>query len=138
MGGGGDPDPLHSEIFSQVAPYYLSIGMSPSDFWDGDPEYAVHYREADKLRKSRASYDAWLQGYYIYETLINVAPLYRFGIKNPKVRPYFEKPIPVTAEGIEMEETEKEQRIMNKGLQKMFSLTVKVNQRYADATDSGT
>lgn len=138
MGGGDSPGPPYSEIFSQVAPYYLSIGMSPSDFWDGDPDYAVHYRKADDLKRSRASYDAWLQGRYIYDILVSVAPLYRFGIKNPKAHPYYEKPIPVTEESIEREEAEREQRVMNKGLQKMFSLTVKVNQRFADGTDPGT
>ena len=34
-------------------------------YWDGRPELAISYRQADVLRQKRSNNDAWLQGAYI-------------------------------------------------------------------------
>lgn len=53
-------------MFLDVFPYYLSIGCSFDEFWNGEPWIARSYREAEEYRKERRNYDAWLQGLYVY------------------------------------------------------------------------
>ena len=129
---------MYSEIFEEAAPYYYSIGMTPEQYWDGDIEYPKQFRKADDLRKERFSADAWLQGYYIYETLADVAPLFKFGIKHPKAAPYFKEPIPVTKEAIEQAEEEKARQEMEKGKTKMLKFAVGINARMSNGANSGT
>ena len=51
-------------IFDEALPYYLAIGMPYELYWDGRPELAISYRQADILRQKRSNNDAWLQGVY--------------------------------------------------------------------------
>lgn len=112
--------------------------MTPSDYWDGDNDYPKQFRKAEQIRREQASTDAWLQGYYIYETLVDVAPLYRFGVKNPKPRPYFKEPIPVTEEAIRTAQEAEEKEKMERGKSKMLKFAVNVNARYKNGSrDSG-
>ena len=108
------------------------MGMTPTDYWDGDIEYPKQFKKADDIRRERASSDAWLQGYYIYETLIDVAPLYHFGVKNPKARPYFKEPLPVTEEAIRKAEEDEAKKKMEKGIGKMLKFAVAVNAKMGD------
>ena len=79
--------------FWEVFPYYLSLGMTPEEFWDGDPLLARCYRQAAKLRQERKNQDAWIQGAYIYEALVDAAPVFRaFGKKGTKPVPYRDQP----------------------------------------------
>ena len=130
---------MYSELFVELAPYYYAMGMTPTDYWDGDIEYPKQFRKAEKIRREKASTDAWLQGYYIYETLIDVAPLYRFGVRHPKAAPYFEEPIPVTEEAIREAEEAAAKQKMEKGKNKMLTFAVNVNARFKNgSTDPRT
>ena len=73
-------------------PYYLSVGMTPQDFWHGDPELVRIYRSADELRVRRADSIAWLQGMYVYEAICDVAPILRPLSKARKPMEYAKKP----------------------------------------------
>ena len=73
-------------------PYYLSVGMTPQDFWHGDPELVRIYRSADELRVRRADSIAWLQGMYVYEAIWDVAPILRPLSKARKPMEYAKKP----------------------------------------------
>lgn len=123
----------------ELAPQYYAIGMTPSDYWDGDIDYPKQFRKAEDIRRERVSTEAWIQGYYIYETLCSVAPLYKFGIKHPKPLPYFKEPIPVTAEAIRQAEEAAEKSKMEHGKNKMLKFAVNVNARMKNgSTDPGT
>lgn len=90
-----EPNKLFSytEIFEQECPFYMSIGMSYDEFWYGDCWVASYYREAWKLKKQQLNEQFWLQGVYIYEALIDVAPiLHAFTKKGTKPLPFPEKP----------------------------------------------
>lgn len=43
--------------------------MTAKEFWEDDPWLAAAYRDADKLRRQRASDDMWLQGVYIHHAV---------------------------------------------------------------------
>ncbi len=97
-GNAGDDGNIHcppfryTDTFNEIFPFYLSIGMTPEQFWDQDCTLVKSYREAFELREKRQSEMLWLEGAYIYEILLDVAPLYRtFKPKKPK--PYRKEPI---------------------------------------------
>ena len=47
-----------------MLPYYLSIGMTPEQFWYDDPWLAAAYYRAHQLKIQRRSEEMWLQGLY--------------------------------------------------------------------------
>ena len=77
-------------------------------YWHGDPKLAKAYREADKLRLQRENQRLWLQGAYIYNIMVSVAPTYN-SLKPHDPLPYMEHPIPITEK--EVEEIEKQKMI---------------------------
>lgn len=58
-----------TEIFEDVFPYYLSIGMSYEQFWYGRPELVIPYRRADEIRRRRINQELWLAGMYTADAL---------------------------------------------------------------------
>ena len=107
----------YGEIFEQLCPYYLSIGMTYEQFWYGDVSMAKAYREADELRERKRNFELWLQGSYIYEALCDASPLFRFTMKKGSVKPepYVKEPYPITVAEVrerkEREARQKEERI---------------------------
>lgn len=59
----------YTEIFEEVFPFYLAIGMSHEQFWDEDPKLVKAYRKADEIRKRRMNEELWLNGIYMGEAL---------------------------------------------------------------------
>ena len=106
-----------SDVFEQLCPYYMSIGMSYDEFWNGDVEMVKAYRKANELRDRRNNQDMWLQGRYFCDALCAASPLYRFTMKKGMIKPepYIKEPYPITeAELREREEREaraKEERL---------------------------
>ena len=108
---------VFSDVFEQLCPYYMSIGMSYDDFWNGDVDMVKAYRKANELCDRRRNQELWLQGRYFYDALCAASPLYRFSMKKGiiKPEPYTSEPYPITeAELREREEREaraKEERL---------------------------
>jgi hypothetical protein len=103
----------YTEVFEQLCPYYMSIGMSYDDFWQGDVDMVKAYRKANELRDRRHNQDMWLQGRYFYDALCAASPLYRFTMKKGMIKPepYTKEPYPITeAELREREEREAKAR----------------------------
>jgi hypothetical protein len=112
-------------------PYYLSIGMSPEQYWDGDSTLTIHYRKADEIRNERKNQELWLQGMYIYEALCDVAPIiHAFAKKGTKPRPYATAPYSLTTRQREREKVEKERGKHNKGLRYMEAMMSSNNKRF--------
>ena len=107
----------YTDVFEQLCPYYMSIGMSYDDFWNGDVDMVKAYRKANELCDRRRNQELWLQGRYFYDALCAASPLYRFSMKKGiiKPEPYTSEPYPITeAELCEREEREaraKEERL---------------------------
>ena len=96
------------EVFEQLCPYYMSIGMSYDEFWNQDVSRVKAYRKAYELREKRRNQELWLQGMYVYEALCDASPLFRFSMKKGSIKPepYVKEPYPIT----EAEVREKEER----------------------------
>lgn len=58
-----------TEIFEEVFPYYLAVGMSYEQFWYGRPELVIPYRRADEIRRRRMNEELWLAGMYTADAL---------------------------------------------------------------------
>lgn len=70
----GGSEVIHSpqtftEIFDEVFPHYLAMGMSYEQFWEGDPAMVRPYRRADAIRRRRMNEELWLAGVYTAEAL---------------------------------------------------------------------
>ena len=114
--------------FYEVFPFYLSIGMTPEQYWDGDPSLPKYYRKAHELQRKRRNEDLWLQGMYVYEALCDVSPLLQaFAKKGTKAHPYVDRPYSITKDDREEERKLKEQRDREKAKQYMLGKMAKIN-----------
>lgn len=131
------------EVFDNQCAYYMSIGMTYSEYWDGDAMMPRFYREAEELRRRRENYNAWLQGAYVYEAIKDLAPsLKAFSKARPK--PYRDTVIPLLPSEIkEYEDRQKKKRYEEnlarfKGLaQQINEAIIKSQEEVADGSGTG-
>ena len=117
----------YAEKFREQFPYYLSIGMTAEQYWDGDPEWARAFRKADELRLERKNQELWLQGMYVYEAICDASPiLHDFAKRGTKPHPYVEKPYPITEKQYKRNKVDKEKDTFDKG-KKMMEAFMKLN-----------
>lgn len=87
-----------TEVFKELFPIYLQMGMSYNQYWHGDVELARYYRKAYKRKQrddlERENYLLWLNGLYIYGALNRIAPLF-VPFANTQPEPYFNEPFPI-------------------------------------------
>lgn len=92
----GEPvegSPTFSEVFDEVYPYYMYLGMSYEEFWNEDPYLVRYYREANRVRNEVLNNQYWLQGAYFYEALCRVSPVFNpYAPSGTKAHPYLEEP----------------------------------------------
>lgn len=83
-----------TETFEEACPIYMSYGMSYNDFWFGPAYMTQFYRDANKLRIRQQDENNWMIGMYVYEAVLDCAPvLHAFSKKGTKPLPYVEKPL---------------------------------------------
>ena len=83
----------YTEVFDEQFPYYLSMGMSTDEYWNSDSALTTAYRKAYKLKWEDRNRALWLQGEYIYEALVYVAPIFNaMSKKGTKAHPYPSEP----------------------------------------------
>lgn len=118
----------YTEVFYHHLPYYISIGMTPNLYWDGDCRLTEIYRKADEITQRRKNQDFWLQGMYIYEALIDVAPvLHSFAKKGAKPMPYSSEPYPITAKQAEEREERQAKTRREQAKAKVAAWALKTN-----------
>lgn len=61
----------YSQIFDECFSFYLSIGMTPAEYWEGDNDLPKEFRKAYKLRQENENYKAWLNGLYFYDAFMS-------------------------------------------------------------------
>lgn len=134
-GGGGiattAPLKTYTEKFIELFPYYLSLGMTEEQYWEGDSWLVVAYRKAEEYRKHRKNLEMWLQGAYIYEALMRVSPiLHAFAKKGTKPSPYLTEPFAITEKQAESKQEKKEKKAYDKGKALMEGFMVQHNKKF--------
>lgn len=125
------PRKTYTERFWDHFPFYLSIGMSAEQYWDGDCWLTKSYRDAHEQMLERQSMLAWLQGRYFYEALCDVSPLlHAFSKKGAKPAEYCERPYPITPRGVKQKEKEAEKATYEQGKAKMQAFAEKINKKF--------
>lgn len=67
--------------------------MTYEQYWEQACDLVKYYRRAAQIKQDLKNQDAWLQGAYFYEALIDVAPILRaFAKKGTKPTPYANQP----------------------------------------------
>ena len=111
-----------TEIFREAFPQYLSMGMSYDEFWNREPWLVKAYRKAWEMKVSQRNWEMWMQGGYIYDALLKVAPVMSGGGMGHKgkVEPgkYPDRPYPLT----EKEVRKQEEARRRAALQKMLAV----------------
>ena len=121
----------YTTTFNEAFPFHLSIGMTPEQYWDGDPMLAKYYRQADELKRKRKNQELWLQGMYIYEALCDVSPILRpFAKKGTKPVPYPDHPYALTVKERKDEQELLEKREREKAKRYMEAKMAELNRRF--------
>ena len=124
-------------MFEEHCPYYLAMGMSYSDYWDGDASMTRYYRKAHDAKRREKNFFAWLQGLYVYHAVLDASPaLNPFG--NGEVFPYRDEPIPLEYDEKVEQEERKNQSKMENGLSYFTALAGKLNQKFKEGDESGS
>ena len=103
-----------AEMFMNICPAYMAMGMTWNQFWHCNTKVHRSYRLAWAQRKQYRNWEMWWQGSYIYEALLKVAPVMRAAFGKGKVEPgkYSEEPYPLTAkEAEERKQIQQKQRM---------------------------
>lgn len=81
-----------AQLFEILAPYYISIGMTLDEFWNGDPRLVLTYIQAEIIRVRRKQRELWHEGIYTAQAIASVFS---------KEASYFKEPLPDTVQDIE-------------------------------------
>ena len=84
----------NTQIFEESFPFYLAIGMSYAEYWEGDPILTQYYRKAYHIKQEEINNNAWLQGMYIYDAVSTALynSLRGMGKSKPPAKDYAKQP----------------------------------------------
>ena len=107
-----------AEMFMELCPSYMAMGMTWNEFWHCNTKVHRAYRLAWKQKKAYRNWEMWWQGGYIYEALLKVAPVMRAAFGSGKVEPgkYSDEPYPLTKKEAESMQERKRQEAMKRML----------------------
>lgn len=107
--------------------------MTYEQFWEQDCELVRYYRKAAQIRQDLKNQEAWLQGAYIYEALIDASPAFRsFAKKGTKPIPYRNTPYDLFTEN----DKERRERVQQKQDEQakayMEAFALSINKRFQE------
>ena len=124
------------ELFEKHLPYYMAIGMSYDDYWNGDATLTRVYQKIHRLHQQEKNHELWLQGMYIYEALCKVAPIFRsFAKKGTKPAPYSSAPYPLSMNEAEDRKRKEERLKYQTKQQKVLTWMKRVNKSMKEEGD---
>ena len=94
-------------------PWYLSIGMTWEQFWQGSPSLTVAYRKAHELQSKRVNLEQWRMGQYVVSAL-QVSVVNMFLKKGATPIEYPKQPFPLNQEELEQREMERQEQLEEK------------------------
>ena len=124
------PPLRYTEKFEELCAYYMSLGMSYHDYWDGDCCMVRYYRQMDEVRKERVNSEMWLQAAYIYEALLDASPVFNPLSRKNKPFPFRTEPFPITTAGSKQSEERKKKQRLEDGKEAMRRMMDVINKRF--------
>ncbi len=100
----------YAEIFEESFPFYLAIGMSSAEYWEGEPSLTRYYRKAYKIKQEEINNNAWLQGLYIYDA-VSTSLHNALRDKNQRAKEYAKQPFNFENKNKEKSEFEKAKKV---------------------------
>jgi len=102
----------YGDIFDELCPHYLVMGMTAEQYWDGESELKKFYRKAYQIRleneRKAADRDNWYMGIYVRLALASVPLLVNgFVPHGAEVQDYPEQPFYIQEEERKKEENRK-------------------------------
>jgi hypothetical protein len=84
----------NTEVFEECFPFYLAIGMSSAEYWEGDPSLPRYFRKAYRIKQDEINNNAWLQGLYVYDAVSTALhnALRGMGKQKPPAKDYAKQP----------------------------------------------
>lgn len=129
---------LICKMFDDCFPYYLSLGMTYEQYWDGPPRLVVAYRKAEEIRSHRKNWEMWMNGRYTYDAVMRLIPSLQL-VKPREPIEYISEPYPLTRkdyeERLEREEKRKQEEIKAKLM--AFANVHKSNKVKVEDTQNG-
>lgn len=112
------------------------MGMPQDEYWNGDSTLVKYYRKADEIRKEERNTELWLQGLYVYEAILDLAPILRAFTKNPKPEKYSKEPYPIS-EKERKRRKERDERIAAEEFRaKMIAKAEAINRRLKEEQEN--
>lgn len=129
-GGSEDTEsPLFiSKMFEECFPYYMSIGMTYDEYWNGDPSLVRAYRKAEDIRQHMKNQDMWLQGRYIYDAIIRLIPSFN-PLKPKDPIEYMDEPYPISEKDVRERELREQKRKQEAIRNKMMAFAAAYNNK---------
>lgn len=138
-GGTSRPSPIlrYGDKFEELCGYYMSLGMSYHDYWDGDSTMTLYYREAEEHNRERRNTELWLQAVYFYEALLDVSPVFNPLSRKSKPLPFRSEPVPITATATKKQEENKKRKMLENGKEAMRAMMATINSRFKEKKKGG-
>ncbi|MBP7319525.1 MAG: hypothetical protein KA953_00520 [Lachnospiraceae bacterium] len=91
-----------SKLFEEVCPYYMSIGVSYHDFWDGEFDICKYARKADEINQGNKNREQWWQAVYIFRMMLDASPAFNaFNSGDTNITLSVDRPFPITQKEID-------------------------------------
>ena len=84
--------PTLTQVFEDACPFYLAIGMSLREYWEGDASLPRYFRKAYRIKQDEMNNNAWLQGVYIYDAISTAMHNALRDPKKSRAREYAKEP----------------------------------------------
>lgn len=138
-GGTSRPSSLfrYGDKFEELCGYYMSLGMSYHDYWDGAADMVKYYREAEEINRERRNSDLWLQAAYVYEAILDASPVLNPLMKKHKPFPFRSEPIPVTHTGNKQADERHKKKRLESGKEAMRAMMAAINERFKKNKEGG-
>lgn len=107
--------------------------MTYEQFWNEDCELVRFYRKAAQIRRDLRNQDAWIQGAYFYEALLDAAPVLRaFAKKGTKPVPYRDEPFDLFSQKDKKRKEKVQEKNNNKAKTFMEAFMIATNKKFQE------
>lgn len=102
-----------TQLFIDVCPRFIAMGMTYDEYWNGSAEITVAYRKAWEIKQRNKNQELWMQGLYVVHAL-NATVGNMLSSKSAKLS-YPSEPFPLT----DKEKEEQEERARKRKFEEM-------------------